>query len=111
MDGHRLVLFTGMHATTPDPARRPAHWTVTAVGDPHYETLGHRYCGNCGFHLNTYFWAFTCTPDSPCRCCLQAAIERVRERAEGPTPAVHGDWMAGYASAMRDVLHAMDGGV
>lgn len=41
----------------------------------------------------------------------QAATARVRERAEGPTPAVHGDWMAGYASAMRDVLHAMDGGV
>lgn len=39
------------------------------------------------------------------------AVQRVRERAEGPTPAVHGDWMAGYASAMRDVLHAMDGGV
>ena len=49
------------------------------MSDPHYETLGQRYCANCGFHLNTYFWAFTCTPDSPCRCCLQAAIGRVRE--------------------------------
>ena len=38
-----------------------------------------------------------------------AAIARVRERAGGPTPAVHGDWMAGYAAAMRDILSALDG--
>lgn len=38
----------------------------------------------------------------------EAAIARVRERAEGPTPAVHGDWMAGYAAAMRDILRALD---
>ena len=39
----------------------------------------------------------------------EAAIARVRERAGGPTPAVHGDWMAGYAAAMRDILSALDG--
>lgn len=39
----------------------------------------------------------------------EAAIARVRERADGPTPAVHGDWMAGYAAAMRDILAALDG--
>lgn len=38
------------------------------------------------------------------------AIQRVRERAGGPTPAVQGDWMAGYAAAMRDILRALDGG-
>ena len=38
-----------------------------------------------------------------------AAIARVRERAGGPTPAVHGDWMAGYAAAMRDILRALEG--
>ncbi len=36
-------------------------------------------------------------------------IQRVRERAGGPIPAVHGDWMAGYAAAMRDILSALDG--
>jgi hypothetical protein len=40
----------------------------------------------------------------------KAAIARVRERAGGPTPAVHGDWMAGYAAAMRDILRALDDG-
>lgn len=39
----------------------------------------------------------------------EAAIARVRERAGGPIPAVHGDWMAGYAAAMRDILSALDG--
>ena len=39
----------------------------------------------------------------------EATIQRVRRRAEGPTPAVQGDWMAGYASAMRDVLRALEG--
>jgi len=39
----------------------------------------------------------------------KAAIQRVRERAGGPIPAVHGDWMAGYAAAMRDILSALDG--
>ena len=39
----------------------------------------------------------------------EAAIARVRERAGGPTPAVHGDWMAGYAAAMRDILSALEG--
>ena len=38
---------------------------------------------------------------------LEAAIERARERAGGPIPAVHGDWMAGYAAAMRDILSAL----
>ncbi|MBP7973396.1 MAG: hypothetical protein KAZ48_11405 [Candidatus Nanopelagicales bacterium] len=37
----------------------------------------------------------------------EAAIARVRERAGGPIPAVHGDWMAGYAAAMRDILSAL----
>ena len=37
----------------------------------------------------------------------EAAIARVRERAGGPIPAVHGDWMAGYAAAMRDILFAL----
>ena len=39
----------------------------------------------------------------------EATTQRVRRRAEGPTPAVQGDWMAGYASAMRDVLRALEG--
>ena len=39
----------------------------------------------------------------------EATIARVRERAGGPIPAVHGDWMAGYAAAMRDILSALDG--
>ena len=39
----------------------------------------------------------------------EATIQRVRRRAEGPTPAVQGDWMDGYASAMRDVLRALEG--
>ena len=39
----------------------------------------------------------------------EQSIARVRERAGGPIPAVHGDWMAGYAAAMRDILSALDG--
>ena len=37
----------------------------------------------------------------------EQSIARVRERAGGPIPAVHGDWMAGYAAAMRDILSAL----
>ena len=39
----------------------------------------------------------------------EQSIARVRERAGGPIPAVHGDWMAGYAAAMRDILSALEG--
>ena len=39
----------------------------------------------------------------------EAAIQRVRERAEGPIPAVHGDWMGGYAAALRDICQALEG--
>ena len=39
----------------------------------------------------------------------EAVIQRVRDRAEGPIPAVHGDWMGGYAAAMRDIRQALEG--
>ena len=46
----------------------------------------------------------TCRRDSPFE-----VVQRVRERAEGPIPAVHGDWMGGYAAAMRDIRQALEG--
>jgi len=43
---------------------------------------------------------------------LQAAIARVRERAElrFGIPAVQGAYQAGYAAAMNDILNALEGG-
>ena len=42
---------------------------------------------------------------------LRAQVQRVRELCgDLATPAVAGDWMAGYSSARRDILRALDGG-